>query len=82
MILDGEAETWEEVAAARILATAKGRLQTHPYWSIRGIMCRYDHGSLFLDGRVPSFFHKQLAQEAVANIEGVHRVINRIEVAG
>ena len=33
-----------------------------------------------LEGRLSSFFQKQLAQEIVANIEGVVQVVNHIEV--
>jgi len=44
------------------------------------IWCEYDRGELFLRGQVPSFYYKQLAQEAVAGLEGVRQVINDIEV--
>ncbi len=33
-----------------------------------------------LRGRLNSFFHTQLAQEAVRNLEGVERVVNQIEI--
>ena len=33
-----------------------------------------------LEGRLKSFYHTQLAQEIVANIEGVEQVVNQIEV--
>ncbi|MGI6415572.1 MAG: BON domain-containing protein [Thermoguttaceae bacterium] len=36
---------------------------------------------LYLQGRVPSFYFKQLAQEAVGRLPGVGRVVNQIEVA-
>jgi hypothetical protein len=35
-----------------------------------------------LEGRLESFYHTQLAQEIVANIEGVVQVVNHIEVVG
>lgn len=63
-----------------IAAQAKARLQASPYPSIRNIFCMYDEGILVLLGRVPSFFQKQLAQIAVANIEGVRQIVNRVEV--
>ena len=59
---------------------AQGRLQASPYLSIRRIFCMYDEGMLILRGRLPSFFHKQLAQASVADIEGVKQVVNQIEV--
>jgi osmotically-inducible protein OsmY len=59
---------------------AAGRLQGSPYVAIRRIAVQYDQGVLFLRGRVTRFYEKQLAQEAVANLDGVVRVVNEIEV--
>ncbi len=39
-----------------------------------------DVGVLFLRGQVPTFFQKQLAQEAVLHIEGVAQVMNQVDV--
>jgi hypothetical protein len=36
---------------------------------------------LVLRGRAPSYFLKQIAQSAVVGIDGVRRIVNRIEVA-
>ena len=51
-----------------------------PYHAVRRVFCQYDHGTLFLRGRLPSFHQKQVAQEAIARVKGVTQVINRIEV--
>jgi osmotically-inducible protein OsmY len=51
-----------------------------PYHAVRKVFCQYDHGTLFLRGRLPSFHQKQVAQEAIARVEGVTQVINRIAV--
>ena len=51
-----------------------------PYHDVRRVTCEYDHGVLFLRGRLPSFHQKQLAQEAVARVKGVIQVVNQIEV--
>lgn len=56
------------------------KLQSNPYRAIRAVSCECDRGQLLLRGRLSSFFHKQLAQEAVAKIEGVTQVVNEIEV--
>ena len=50
------------------------------YYDVRRVLCEYDHGILFLRGRLPSFHQKQVAQEAVARVEGVTQVVNKIEV--
>ena len=51
-----------------------------PYHDVRRVLCEYDHGILFLRGRLPSFHQKQVAQEAVARVKGVTQVVNEIEV--
>jgi osmotically-inducible protein OsmY len=51
-----------------------------PYHDVRWVSCAYDHGILFLRGRLPSFHQKQVAQEAVARVKGVTQVVNEIEV--
>lgn len=63
-----------------IETAAKARLEASPYPSIRQIVCQYDEGVLVLRGRLPSFFHKQLAQSAVAEVEGIKQIVNHIEV--
>ena len=55
-------------------------LENSPYQAVRRILCRCDHGILFLRGHLPSFYQKQVAQEAVAKVKGVTQVRNEIEV--
>ena len=59
---------------------ARVRLQHSPYRAIRRITCAFDGGVLILKGRVGTFHYKQLAQVAVADIEGVLEIRNDIEV--
>ncbi len=63
-----------------IAEAANECLRNSPYRDIRAVVCEYDHGVLLLKGRLPSFYHKQLAQEAVVRVSGVSQVINEIEV--
>jgi osmotically-inducible protein OsmY len=63
-----------------IAEAANERLRNSPYRALRAISCEYDQGVLLLRGHVPSFYQKQLAQEAVAAVSGVIEVVNRIEV--
>jgi osmotically-inducible protein OsmY len=51
-----------------------------PYHDVRKVLCEYDHGILFLRGRLPSFRLKQIAQEAIARVKEVTQVINEIKV--
>jgi hypothetical protein len=59
---------------------ARVRLQHSQYRAIRRVTCRFDGGVLILEGHVPTFHYKQLAQTAVVEIEGVDRIVNDIAV--
>jgi osmotically-inducible protein OsmY len=59
---------------------ALARLRGSSYAPLRRVRCEFDQGALVLRGRLATFFHKQLAQELVADVNGVERVINHIEV--
>ena len=59
---------------------ARRRLGRSCHWQVRQVTCRYHEGVLLLYGQLPSYYLKQLAQEAVRNLEGVEEIINRIEV--
>jgi osmotically-inducible protein OsmY len=65
-----------------IAHAAKERLRRVPYSGVQDVSCECDgQGLLVLRGRLPSFFHKQVAQEAVRNLAGVTQVVNQIEVS-
>lgn len=66
--------------AYKVTEAAKDRLRRTPYRALRALSCEYDQGVLFLSGRLPSFYQKQLAQEAVVGLAGVAQVINETEV--
>jgi hypothetical protein len=59
-------------------------LESHPHFRGRGrwVYCRCSRGNLELLGVVPSYYLKQLAQEALRNLSGTRQIINRIQVAG
>jgi osmotically-inducible protein OsmY len=59
---------------------AKKRILHQPHLTMQRLWCEFDRGQLYLRGQVPSFYFKQLAQEAVADIDGVLQVVNEIEV--
>ncbi len=63
-----------------IAEAAKECLRNSPYLPLRKILCECEWGVLSLRGRLPSFYHKQLAQQAVAGVKGVSQIINEIEV--
>ncbi len=59
---------------------ARQRILHQPHLTMQRLWCEFDRGRLFLRGQVPSFYFKQLAQEAVVGMEGVRQVVNEIEV--
>jgi osmotically-inducible protein OsmY len=67
--------------AVGVAERAEVRLHGHSYLALRDISCDYHDGVLTLRGRLPTYYLKQRAQEAVAGIGGVKRVANEIEVA-
>ena len=69
------------VRLPEVAEAANERLRNSPYPALRGVTCECDQGVLLLRGHLRSFYHKQLAQEAVVRLRGVDAVINEIEVA-
>jgi osmotically-inducible protein OsmY len=64
----------------RVAEAAKDLLRRSPYWTIRSVACECQEDVLILRGHLPSFYQKQLAQEAVAKVEGVSQVVNETVV--
>jgi osmotically-inducible protein OsmY len=60
---------------------ARERLRQSPHPGVRSVSCEFDRGVLRLRGRLSSFYHKQVAQEAVAHLSGVREVVNEVIVA-
>lgn len=67
-------------AADAIAEKAETRLRANPYLALKNISCDVQDGVLTLRGYLPSYYLKQIAQEAVAATDGVARVDNQIEV--
>ncbi len=63
-----------------VVGQAQEQLRAVPYISFRDLRCEYRHGLLILRGQVVSYYEKQLAQEAVARLQGVTQVVNELEV--
>lgn len=66
--------------AQEVLEAARDCLRKSSSTVVRAVSCDYDQGVLVLRGRVPSFYCKQLAQEAVARVAAGVEVANVIEV--
>lgn len=65
---------------ARIRNTVTRRLRASPYPAVTRVQCDFDRGSLTLRGQVRTFYEKQIAQETVADLDGIDQVVNGIKV--
>jgi osmotically-inducible protein OsmY len=68
----GEKDIMEQRAASR--------LRKSPYPEVRRVACEFHEGLLFLRGRVPSYYLKQIAQTVVLGMDGVDEIHNQLEV--
>ena len=66
--------------AAYVERAARQRFKRPAHSALRGINCEFRHDRLFLNGHVPSYYYKQLAQEAVKDLAGVTQIINNVAV--
>jgi len=51
------------------------------YLALRRLRCEFHDGSLVLNGRVPTYYLKQVAQTIVRQLPGVQQIENRVDVA-
>lgn len=64
----------------RIESEAERRLHGSSSFFLRKVTCEFHDGILVLRGQLPSYHHKQMAQELVFRIDGVDKIENRIDV--
>ncbi|MCA9108445.1 MAG: BON domain-containing protein [Planctomycetaceae bacterium] len=50
------------------------------YPELKQVTCAADHGQITLQGRVRSYYLKQMAQEVAQRVPGVRRVMNNVQV--
>lgn len=65
---------------ANVGELAERCLRSNAYLALKNISCEFKQGVLTLRGCLPSYYLKQIAQAAVARVEGVERIENQIEV--
>jgi osmotically-inducible protein OsmY len=80
MLTSFEEEIANGLEAARVERSAKLRLESSAYAALKAVKCRFGHGTLLLKGDVPTYFHKQIAQEAMRALPGVSHIANDIRV--
>ena len=65
---------------SRLAEAVKQALQTSDYVELRGLKSRVDGGRVYLSGRLPSYYLKQLTHHRVSAIDGVTSIIDDIDV--
>lgn len=78
--MDHQRDQGCESRLKNVLVAASDRLSRSPYPVLGRLECDYHDGVLILSGRVRSFYEKQVAQESVRSVEGVHQIVNDVEV--
>jgi osmotically-inducible protein OsmY len=55
-------------------------IEKNPYLKSRNLRFETHEGRVVLRGIVHSYYHKQMAQEALRRVQGVDRIENHLEV--
>ena len=63
-----------------LLDRVEKAIQQAPHLNRQHLRFEADQGHITLKGTVGSFFHKQMAQEAVRHVDGVNEISNELQV--
>ena len=78
MLLDQDTPTHNRQPSVE--RAARRRLADIGYRSLASVRCHFHDGTITLHGDVPSYYHKQIAQEAMRNVENIDAIVNEINV--
>ncbi len=73
-------KTIVDAPCADIAIAALDRFRSCHNFELKRLLCEVRAGILTIRGQVSSYYVKQLAQETLRSLEGVIRIINRLEV--
>jgi hypothetical protein len=79
---EGTAQSNAELASSTIVASIREQLEQHPHFRGRTSLLKIESigGSIVLSGRLPSYYLKQLLQEAIKGSFDVMKIVNHVEV--
>ena len=75
-----EAGLFSTARRLTVCQVAESRLRNSSYWALRTLSCEYHDGVLVLNGRLPTYYLKQIAQTLVEGMDGVLEIANRVDV--
>lgn len=64
----------------RLDEKVKQAISRSPYVGSQQLLCDTQDGTVRLQGRVRTYFQKQMAQEAIKTVEGVEEILNELIV--
>jgi osmotically-inducible protein OsmY len=70
----------EQLDTIALLQRLDSAIKGNPHLSGHQVFCSEEGGTVILQGRVRSYYQKQMAQEALRNLEGVERIVNDLQV--
>lgn len=70
----------QQLDAIALVQRLDSAIKGNPHLSGHQVFCSEEGGTVILQGRVRSYYQKQMAQEALRNLEGVERIVNDLEV--
>ncbi len=70
----------QEKDSKKVEALVAAKLRKRGYPALEAVQCRFHEGVLVLHGRVPTYYLKQVAQQAAAEVVDVEQIDNRLEV--
>jgi osmotically-inducible protein OsmY len=72
--------TADRINAQAVERAARRRLDGTGYPISKSVECSFRNGMMTLSGQVSSYYHKQVAQEALRSTKHVTQVVNNLEV--
>jgi osmotically-inducible protein OsmY len=70
----------QQLDALALVQRLDSAIKGNPHLSGHQVFCSEAGGTVILQGRVRSYYQKQMAQEALRNLEGVEKIVNDLEV--
>jgi osmotically-inducible protein OsmY len=72
--------TTEQLNSVALVQRLDSAIKGNPHLSGHQVFCYEEAGTVVIQGRVRSYFQKQMAQESLRNLEGVQRIVNDLQV--
>ena len=68
--------------AGSVAGRAIKQIEQHPLFRGRASLLEitFDEGTLTIEGRLPTFYLKQVLQEALRDLDGIEQINNRVNV--